>query len=322
MKTEKETRQLYVATCDTRRGWREFQALKVWNATGLSLRSNGLTMINVCRGLDWGLHGFLTKPILYNKFISSLPSDAYVILMDSDTFWSANDISLIWNRFDCARNTKQVVVSTEMSCWIGRYCTQEDINRWYKDISNTPSYSPFLNSGVIMGQIKYVNEMLTHVITFNQSYFITYKKHKFDDQYAIANYAINIDPSHIALDYHQQLAASCSIHTVTSVPDIGWPFACKARNGTIYPHCYDLTTRIARSGYFRIHDYNCIAHRVITLKTPEYTELETIATEPVIWHGNGAGKRAFLDLAHNIFNCYLNKWNMTNKEHYEQYGYD
>ena len=37
-----DKRKLYVATCDTRGGWKEFQALKVWNATGLSLRQEGI----------------------------------------------------------------------------------------------------------------------------------------------------------------------------------------------------------------------------------------------------------------------------------------
>ena len=37
-----DKRILYVATCDTRGGWKEFQALKVWNATGIPLRQQGI----------------------------------------------------------------------------------------------------------------------------------------------------------------------------------------------------------------------------------------------------------------------------------------
>ena len=51
--------------------------------------------------------------------------------MDSDTFWSANDMHTIWDKFDCSRGNKEVVLSTEMSCWVGRYCTLEDLHRWY-----------------------------------------------------------------------------------------------------------------------------------------------------------------------------------------------
>lgn len=34
-----ETRELYVATCDTRTAWKEFHALKVWNVTGFAYLS-------------------------------------------------------------------------------------------------------------------------------------------------------------------------------------------------------------------------------------------------------------------------------------------
>jgi hypothetical protein len=39
-----DKRILYVATCDTRGGWKEFQALKVWNATGIPLRQRGYNL--------------------------------------------------------------------------------------------------------------------------------------------------------------------------------------------------------------------------------------------------------------------------------------
>jgi hypothetical protein len=54
--------------------------------------------------------------------------------------------------------------------------------------------------------------MLSHVIINNASYYTTYIKRKFDDQLAIADYALRVAPQDIALDYHQQLLASFSIH--------------------------------------------------------------------------------------------------------------
>lgn len=123
-------------------------AMKVWNMTGADLRQNGLSMINVCKGRNWGKYGFLTKPLIYYDYIRSLPKvsrkgtkhlisvffgmyddrnprvqggGVYIILMDSDTFWGTDSVAKIWNRFDCARHGKSVVVSTEMSCWIGKF---------------------------------------------------------------------------------------------------------------------------------------------------------------------------------------------------------
>jgi endogenous inhibitor of DNA gyrase (YacG/DUF329 family) len=212
-----EKRILYVATCDTRSAWKEFQALKLWNVTGSNLVRRGIHMKNVCKGENWGKYGFLTKPLIYLDYIKSLqklPNSHlfHIILMDSDTFWSAEFPEKVWNKYDCARAGKSVVISTEMSCWVGRYCQQADLDRWYKDIDKVPSYSPFVNSGVVMGQISSVAKMLDYVVVNNQSYFTTYVKHKFDDQYAIADYGINVAPSEVALDYHQQISASASIH--------------------------------------------------------------------------------------------------------------
>lgn len=321
-----EIRKLFVVTCDTRAHWKEFMAMKVWNITGSQLRDNGLHMINVCKGKNWGLHGFLTKPLLYYDYIKSLPSTSprgggvYVILMDSDTFWATSSIEKIWNKFDCARKGKNMVISSEMSCWIGRYCVQEDMTRWYSNPSISPSYSPFLNSGVVMGLATEVAKMLNYVIVNNASYFITYHKHKFDDQYAIADYAINIAPSEVQIDYHQQLAASCAVHAVGSPPDEGWPFVCKSTNGSFYNSCRDYTNLLTRKGHFRINDTSCFAYRDSKMEMPLYEEMSTIAHDPVIWHGNGAGKRTFLSLAHSSFHCFLKKYNMTEQDHQNTFG--
>lgn len=214
-------------------------------------------MENVCRGRNWGAHGYLTKPIIYLDFLKRLPKVPYltrllyskhkqlmkqipvkvsklgglvhVILMDSDTFWASASLGSIWNKYDCARGEKHVVLSTEMSCWVGRYCTTEDVKKWYSRPEITPSYSPFVNSGIVMGTVDKVSKMLEYVIANNKSYYITYIKNKFDDQYAIADYAIRVAPEDVALDYHQQLLASFTMHAASDEPDDGWPFRCKTR---------------------------------------------------------------------------------------------
>ena len=160
-------------------------ALKTWNVTGYNLRrgtaagtvltssagvkypaveSWPLPMTNVCKAHAWG--GFLTKPLLYLEWLLTIPpqndqgGDNHVILMDSDTFWAANDLTSIWNKYDCARAGKDLLLSTEMSCWVGRYCTLEDMHRYYNHTPGTPSFSPFLNSGVVMGKVRNVRHML------------------------------------------------------------------------------------------------------------------------------------------------------------------
>lgn len=292
-KTEAEDRKLIVATCDTRSGWKEFHAMKIWNITGKSLREDGLYMKNVCKGENWGRLGFLTKPLLYLNFIKpylTRPDAAktHVILMDSDTFWAAEKIKDLWRNYDCARGNKHLVVSTEMSCWVGRYCGQEDLDRWYSNPKAIPSYSPFVNSGVLMGRVDKVAEMLDFVVRNNQSYYTTYgKKYKFDDQLAIADYALKVAPVDAAVDYHQLISASCSIHAPGDPPDEGWPFLCKNRNGTFSFSCHIYNNLLRRQGHFKVEKDTCQLHRSIHQGMALQEELESLSLTPMIWHGNG-----------------------------------
>jgi len=53
------------------------------------------------------------------------------------------------------------------------------------------------------------------------------------------------------------------------------------------------------------------------------TQLETLAPDPIIWHGNGVGKGVFVQLGRQSFRCYLEKRNMTEDDYeYVKMGYD
>ena len=328
IKPHEEKRRLFVATCDTRSGWKEFNTLKSWNTTGNSLRAQGVAMSNVCSGRNWGAHGYLTKPLIYLEYLKSLAAitteeaPIYVILMDSDTFWAVKDVSTIWNKYDCARGEKEVVLATEMSCWVGRYCTKEDLDRWYSKSELTPSYSPFVNSGIVIGSIEKVQKMLEYVVVNNKSYYITYtKKHKFDDQYAIADYAIKIAPEDVALDYSQQLLASFSIHAPGDPPEgPGWPFVCKNKSGKLDTSCPNYTSKLNKAGHYKLNATSCEIYRNYWNKMPLEEELSSLASNPIIWHGNGAGKRLFQQYGGDAFKCNLNKRNMTETDYENTYG--
>jgi hypothetical protein len=294
-KQGKEDRKLIVATCDTRSGWKEFHAMKLWNVTGHHLSQEGLSMKNVCKGENWGRLGFLTKPLLYLNYIKTFLNDpsvdikkTHIILMDSDTFWSARNIEHIWYNYDCARGDKNLLLSTEMSCWVGRYCNQTDIDRWYSDPSKFLSYSPFVNSGVVMGRIDSMAKMLNHVIVNNQSYWTTYgRKYKFDDQLAYVDYGLITAPQETAIDYYQLISASCSIHAPGDPPDDGWPFLCKNRNGTLSFSCHIYNNLLRRLGHFHLDSSSCMVQRVVTPTMVLREELESMTPTPIIWHGNG-----------------------------------
>ena len=321
-------RVLHIATCDTRVGWKEFKALQPWNITGKKLHNQvGVaSMSNVCKGEHWGLLGFLTKPITYLGHIRRIlsltrPEDRalkHIILMDSDTFWAVDSLSEVWRHFDCSRAGMDVVMSTEMSCWMGRYCNDEDIKKWYWALSSSPSYSPFANSGVIMGRMDKVAQLLSFVVENNASYWTHYgKKYKFDDQYAYADYAIRVRPGEIALDYHQQIAGSFSMHVSPIPVDEGWPFICKNSTGG-HNSCPDKTKMLTRRyNYFRLNASSCLVHRVIDEHTPFKVELQSLASDPLIWHGNGAGKEAFRDKGYSSMKCLLDERGLTMQQYDE-----
>jgi hypothetical protein len=283
-------------------------------------------MINVCKGMNCGTQGFLTKPLTYLKYIKSLPNYgndnnmSHIILMDSDTFWADSSISSIWSKYDCARHNKPILLSTEMSCWVGRYCTKDDLNKWYKDPYSIPSYSPFANSGIIMGTLSSVAKMLEYVIVNNQSYYTTYFKRKFDDQYAIADYAINIAPSEVALDYHQQISASFSMHATGPDGEDGWPFVCKSTRGNFSMSCPNYSPKVVRQGHFYTNQSTCNVERQTYKDMFMKTELDSLHKNPVIWHGNGAGKQYSHRFGHETWLCWLKKRNMTQDDWVNSYG--
>lgn len=329
--TENEAagRVLHALTCDSRSGWKEFMALKTWNITSEHLRTTDkLHMINVCTGLNWGKLGFLTKPLTYLGYIKGLMAASpgsvdsmHVILMDSDTFWSTGSLETIWNKFDCARKKKPIVLSTEMSCWVGRYCTADDLKRWYSKPKETPSYSPFVNSGFVMGRAQNVATMLQYVVDHNASYYTTYKKLKFDDQYAIADYGINVAPAEVQLDYHQELSGSFSIHASPEPMDEGWPFACKNKTGEISLSCPIFTNLARKHGHFVLHQDTCLVGRSTRDGMPYQEELESLSPDPLVWHGAGAGKQSYGHFGYLSYRCFITRKNLTDEQYNLEYGY-
>lgn len=46
------------------------------------------------------------------------PSSVFAIMLDSDTLWSISDVDVLWSKFDLVRGERDLVVSTEMNCWV------------------------------------------------------------------------------------------------------------------------------------------------------------------------------------------------------------
>jgi len=91
------------------------------------------------------------------------------------------------------------------------------------------------------------------VIAHNESYHITYFKKKFDDQYAYTDYAYVVKGlQEVAVDYHQQLLASFSIHAPGDPYEDGWPFSCR----WVSLACVSVSVRACM--YVCMYEYACM----------------------------------------------------------------
>ena len=279
-------------------------------------------MKNVCYGQRWD--GFITKPLLYLAYLKSLPihdnlgRKIHVVFMDSDTFWAVNDIATVWERYDCARQGMDLVISTEMSCWVGRYCTEEDLNRYYSLSNLSPSYSPFLNSGVAMGTRDALLTMLQYVVDHKEDYIIELAngKKKFDDQYAIGDYALHVANQSVSLDYHQQLLGSSAAIGYREFYAGRQPFVCRNASGAVLSGCFDFSQILSRKGFFRLNP-SCTISRELKANMELGPEMLTLSPSPIIWHTNGVGRRTFLVYGQRSYECYLSKRNLDDKRFIE-----
>ncbi len=84
--------------------------------------------------------------------------------------------------------------------------------------------------------------------------------------------------------------------------------------------CVIWTKLLSRQGHFTLNDTNCILKRKLWNNMPLQEEMESLATDPIIWHGNGVGKEMFKHYGHAAFKCYLKNRNMTEQDHMNTFG--
>jgi hypothetical protein len=211
--------------------------------------------------------------------------------------------------------------------------TPENITKYYNEsvVAATPSYSPFANSGMIMGSMGALVDMLGYVVEHSSDYFLI-KPHQnnrylFDDQFAYADYCHSVRPEICMLDYHQSLAASISMTWDDVVPDevaaasSTWPFVCRVLGtDTISFHCPDVRFKVARAGYLHLDPDTCgiVREWKPHSRNPNLSEnflykeqLQSLDPRPAIYHGNGAGKSVILNkkkgLGFQSFECMLQR---------------
>lgn len=329
---EGDARVLHTAVCSTRT--KGIYMDGAWNSTGNRLITSSppgrVTMDNACAQTQWG--GFLTKPIKYREYVAKIlaqyqaqgldpDASAVVMLTDSDTIWSVRDVGTVFRKYDCVRKGRSLVMATETSCWVGRYCLKEDIDMFYSKLQST-SFSSFMNSGLVIGAPTAVMSLLEDIIVNNATYRVPKYMGtlKYDDQFAFAHY-MRKHPEAVALDYHQELFGAFSIAAVTP-RNHTVPFVCEVdeapgsgMGGAFHYNCDETTPRVIKHGVYTFDENTCtIVRDASRMKDITATSLPidkaankvvaTLASDPIIWHGNGAGKRISMQLSQRAVDCF------------------
>jgi hypothetical protein len=309
------------------------------NSLPKSLNSHSSTIVkNACAGMHW--KGFQTKLQAYATFVQKAPPTSHALVIDADTFFNKiteDFLSSIFSVYDCVRGQKDIVVSSEMNCWIGRYCNKDDIDHLYLNhlqSQNFSSFSPFVNSGVIIGSVKALAKMFAYATSPESLQKFRGLTRKYDDQWAITEYTTIIAPQAVALDFHQRLAGTFSIHTPFSLHDKdsyqgnNMPFVCSAKtkakanaktraaakvncpsSSMVSYHCADRSKIVMRSFFFRFNESTCHLYRstnesrLVKVRPYLARALDNFASSPMIYHGAGAGRPFFKTFSVRMEEC-------------------
>ena len=76
---------------------------------------------------------------------------------------------------------------------------------------------------------------------------------------------------------------------------------------------------MTRQGYWTFDEDTCMVKRRLWDGMPLQKELATLATDPVIWHGNGAGKKSYYHFSHQAYLCQLRKRGLSQKVYEEDF---
>ena len=278
-------RVLYILTCETR----SEDIPTHWKDTMPALlRDDSIRGVNMCSQRDRWL-SFLWK---YSRLLKTLRTIArqheghlsrvHVVFADADTFWSNPSVSSLWDQYDRVRGSKHLVVSSEMNCWVGSICSDDVLRRLYSNFSSTPSHSPFLNSGFIMGSVSSVLTMATYLVKNSDTW------QPFDDQHAVSDYALRLRPEEVALDYHQNMCGSFLVAfdpILTNVPTNPFisDYLCIGLNGAIKRGCFEWDYK--DDGTYFVDNTTCALQRYVPENKPLYSTLKSLARVPILWHG-------------------------------------
>jgi hypothetical protein len=294
---------------------------RIWHQTSSLIKENNpnIYVSQTGKNIAWGNETFFNKPKNYLAHLQMImnqkdfePSTTYAVLLDSDTFWVTKSVKEIWKRFDCIRNNKSIVISTEFSCWMGNFCTSEQVKKYYTTTENGGSV--FINSGAVIGLVTELINMLLYMTTNKKQFEVLTIDNKLEyrDQNAMTIYA-KLFSQFVTLDTRQYIFANfpilLSLQNINIKSKRKYIGVCKYNidsNSPISYNCehYEWLLR-SQSGYI-FDDHSCQLSRnfsVLLFNKRLYNFVENISPTTLLWHGNGMGKDRFTNFATKMKHC-------------------
>lgn len=291
---------IWLVTCETRN---ETQDLLDWKFTAnhfkdMTDRSSQPIRVeatNICQGQEW--KGFLTKYKRMTQFLTDLITQSgkdtsnIVMFTDSDSIFNAWAVTAeqLLERFHRARQGRNILVSAEPSCWVGRLCTKGDMAALYPD-SLRSSCPQFLNSGQYMGDAKSMLTMLNEIMTMKKKHVVGPPP---DDQARFATWqARNQDKA--MLDTQASIFRSMVFGSVSSTM--------KPQKRVWGKHHSCGMDAINKCGVFEPPYSGSVNPSSLHIQMDPVPECET-EVNPFSIHGNGADKSLYLNIARRL-RCY------------------
>ncbi len=277
-------------------------------------------VVNVCEnrewlGFGWKLREFF-KYAMYLHYSSPLLCETILLFLDGyDTLINYGITSIEIDRRWRKLQT-DVLISTEMTCWVGRPCNDEDIQSLYSSEKTTPS--PFANSA-FMGEVSAIVKIFLSNATLNwgdlKNFSLSNLTNDMNDQLIISvlgSGLLSIPDVIIRRDERQAIFGSTAYSQYSEAScdsvDRGW-LVCHdmITNTTHRGCCNSLSTMYAQRSLF--HLINRGPHMCDIIRNPSKTSVFSypfsfLEARPLVWHGNGPGKPVFFEVATLAKRCW------------------
>lgn len=314
---KKDTRRFYLSTFKTGNDSfleRKFQ-LEGQGFNSSDNRDVGLQGIGIAgKDLRFWKKRFFYHPYSSLQFVRNAirqelalgydPSNAYSMHLDYDTVLTGTSMQRLWEKFDCARNGKPILIAGETGCLAGLGCTEKQLKKYYDPIG--PYRAAFVNAGGIMGSLPALEIMFAHIVDNEKSYRkLTWRLKWFCDQNALAHWRAN-NTHLIEIDHQQEVFATIPFQTPNHNLKRKNDGVCRNETGEVHHTCVEI---FPPKHAFEIDMNSCSVHRnnaAIIKANPIFSSyLDEFAPDPVCFHGLGGlpSKAIYKELSNLVYRC-------------------